>query len=525
MITTQHNLALKFEDVVKRCPNNLALKYTDSSSNFTYGELNTLANKLANYLRDSGIGKGQLVAIINTKLPISFALMIACLKIGAAYANIDEETPLIRLEKILLTCQPAALYCDIEVSKQLEVLGSNLNVPLFELASVRKKYESYPSKNLIFSRAVTGADLAYIMFTSGSTGSPKGVAVSHDNVLSFINWSVAKFNITSRDVFANPSPIYFDNSVFDIFSSLFSGASLAPFPKSITKKPFDMVNLVDELQCSIWFSVPSLLIYINTFKALSAKSFKKVRVISFGGEGYPLKELKKIYDKYSDRIRFVNVYGPTEGTCICSSHDVIEDDFNNVDGILPIGTINENFDYLILSSDGKEVVVKGIGELCLLGPNVAVGYYNDKTRTQAAFVRNPLQSNFYEKMYKTGDLVFKSFTTDELNFVGRKDNQIKHMGYRIELEEIEYAINSLPYVIQGAVIYKRINDIFGKLYAFVLTEKLMSQNDILMELKHLLPKYMLPNEVVFMSEMPRNQNGKIDRLQLKNQLSEVNPSI
>lgn len=510
-----YNLGGYFESVVSNNPDNLAIKYIDQSHNLSYSKLNSLSNQFAHFLTSRGVKKNSVVAIINNKSARSFALMIACMKIGAAYTCIDEDIPKNRLKKILSTCKPCSIFSDITLTKEFHNYFQHTNLPLRFIDKLNLQvYSGEPFGNI---NQVTGATPAYIMFTSGSTGAPKGVVISHSSIISFIHWSIRRFSITTSDIFANVSPIYFDNAVFDIYTSLFSGACIAPIPKQITKKPYELVKMVDNLACTIWFSVPSLLIFLNTFKALDQESFTRVRTISFGGEGFPRKELSKIYRKYSHRTKFVNVYGPTEGTCICSSYDVCDSDFDVVTGILPLGHVNQNFDILILDEFGNDVPDGLAGELCLLGPNVALGYYNDTERTSLSFVSNPRQTAYSEIMYKSGDHVYRNPTDKLLYFVGRKDNQVKHMGYRIELDEVEHALNGLAAVTQAAVVYKRTNENYGKIFAFVsCDDNYRDEQHILASLKNTLPDYMLPNQLVFLDELPKNQNGKIDRQQLLN---------
>jgi len=251
-------------------------------------------------------------------------------------------------------------------------------------------------------------------------------------------------------------------------------------------------------------------------KALSRSSFRSVRIITFGGEGFPKKELKRLYDLFSDRIEFVNVYGPTEGTCICSSYTITGRDFESMDGLPSLGPVNPNFDYLILDDEGK---LSHQGELYILGPNIGVGYYNDGKRTSEVF-SSCFDHGFYgTPMYRTGDLVCE--TAGLLYFLGRKDNQIKHMGYRIELEEIELALSQITGVNQAAVIYDRVSDAYGKIIAFVACDEDLSPGDVREKLKKKIPEYMLPNIIRFFRFLPKNPNGKVDKKELRRLFKET----
>jgi D-alanine--poly(phosphoribitol) ligase subunit 1 len=478
----------------------------------SYAALRALTNRLTRWLLDRHAGPGGLVALQNSKTPVGYAAMLACLNIGAAYVNLDVQNPPERLARILSVCRPTLVLCDDAPAQSLMEAAAPLAVPVIGLRDHLPEIEALEPTMPLGLPAVTGADPAYLMFTSGSTGIPKGVAISHASVLNFIAWARSVFAIGPGDVVANANPIYFDNSVFDFYAALFSGACLAPIGSGALSDASATVRRVDEAGCTVWFSVPSLLIYLMTMKALRADTFRSVRSIVFGGEGYPKSELSKLFNLYGGRCTLYNVYGPTECTCICSVYRICAGDLDGA-GLPPLGRIADNFSYLVL--DGDAAVAAGeTGELCLLGPQVGLGYYNDPERTQLAFVQNPLAQALPQRMYRTGDLVRE--VDGHLHFIGRKDNQIKHMGYRIELEEIEGAINRLDYVVQAAVIYRRVRDSFGHVIAYVATgDAPVEDARLRRDLNAMLPPYMVPNRFVVLSELPKNANGKVDRARLK----------
>lgn len=498
-----YNLGLFFEDIASQFNNNIAIKYQNEK--YTYAQLNEKANAFANFLVEQKIGQGDVLAIINTKEFDSLALMLACLKIGVAYANIDIDSPAIRVKKTFQQCRPKIVFFDKD-SKDISRVCNELNIKHYFLYELSRIIGEFDTTDLDIVRKVDGSTIAYIMFTSGSTGIPKGVAITHQNVIHLINWSISFYKVNHNDVFTNVSPLYFDNSVFDFYSALFSGASLVPVKKELLTEPLQLLKTIDELKCTIWFSVPSLLIYLMTMKALNTNTFKSIRIIAFGGEGYPKSELVKLYNLYKKRIKFVNVYGPTECTCICSAYLIQENDFNELVGLPPLGELNQNFNYLIIDDNGEE---NSEGELYLLGPNMGAGYYNNQEKTKEVFIECDHGRFYLKKMYKTGDIVKE--TNGVLYFVGRKDNQIKHLGYRIELEEIEAALNIIEGINQSAVIYQRVNPSFGKIIAFIATKKDIDQNYIGEELKKALPSYMLPNKIKILTSLPKNPNGKVDK--------------
>lgn len=512
---TSLNLSEKFESNLVIYKNNNALIYQDK--NITYNDLDRLSNQLVKYLVDENITNLDVVGIINTKNIIGYACMLACIKIGAIYTNIDEDNPRGRFEKISHICEPKIIVIDHTPSDRLREILDGLALKYTVLAGP-DSVDAYSSEKQEFDYKIIGAQPAYIMFTSGSTGTPKGVVVSHDNILSFLKWSIPFYDINSTDRFAQLSPLYFDNSVFDFFTALFGGAALVPIPKDLTKDPVRLVDYVSQKKCTIWFSVPSLMVYLLTMRVLTSSSFPDLRVITFGGEGFPKGALKKLFDLYSNRVKFINVYGPTEGTCICSAYEIKLSDFHDMVNLAPLGSINPNFDFLILDENSKQVETGSKGELYLIGTNVALGYYNDTERTNFSFIQNPTHNLYRDIVYKTGDIVYQSGGL--LHFSGRVDNQVKHMGYRIELEEIEAALNGLRYVAQSAVLYERTNVNFGKIIAFVASAEDIDEAFIKSALVDLLPQYMIPSVVEIRVFLPLSKNGKVDKKSLQLDLRE-----
>jgi D-alanine--poly(phosphoribitol) ligase subunit 1 len=508
----QYNLGVQFYEVAEQYSRKTALKYPDGSI-LNYNQLNETSNQAGDFLLENNLKKGDVIAIFNEKTSLAYSLMLGCLKTGMIYTNLDISSPWPRIEKILHTCEPKAIFFDQAENNIIEECKKSFpSVQSFNLADVdlQKEISSRHKKNLELSYEVHGGDAAYIMFTSGSTGFPKGAVMSHNNLLNFIQWGRRTFNINPDDIFTNANPIYFDNSVFDFYTSLFNGATLVPLSHALVKNARALVKAINESQCTIWFSVPSLLVYLLTTKALSKEDFKHIRRISFGGEGFPKNKLKQLYDLFGERVTLFNVYGPTECTCICSSYTISADDFKNMNELAPLGYIAPNFGYEILPLDKNNI---HFGELALTGPCVGLGYYNDPDRTGKAFVQNP-NRKFHQLMYKTGDVVERALN-GYLHFRGRVDNQIKHMGYRIELEEVEAAFSSLHYINEVGVIYEKINAELGQIKAFVSINENNKDNEIILgDIRKLLPPYMIPRVIRILQTLPKNANGKIDRKQL-----------
>ncbi|MBS1490471.1 MAG: amino acid adenylation domain-containing protein [Bacteroidetes bacterium] len=507
-----YNLGLAFNHIVERHPTKTALQFPNGSA-YTFSVLHQYSNQMARFLLSSGLKPGHVVAIFNEKSIQAYALMLACLKTGIIYTNLDAASPWARLEKIINTCAPSAIFLEHTDDCLFQSIQNHSpSVALYKLHDTlfSEKIGTQEKTHLAESAGITGNHPAYIMFTSGSTGFPKGAVMSHANVLNFIAWGQTTFDVTPHDIFTNANPIYFDNSVFDFYVSIFNGASLVPLGHDLVKQPKALVEAINQSGCTIWFSVPSLLVYLLTTKALSATDFKTVTRISFGGEGFPKNKLKQLFEMVGHRITLFNVYGPTECTCICSSYIISEKDFENMQELAPLGFLAPNFSYEIISADPAH---PDTGELALIGPCVGLGYYNDPDRTARSFVPNS-KTAYHQIMYKTGDLVEKA-ANGYLHFRGRVDNQVKHMGYRIELEEIEAAFSTLSYVNEVGVIYEKLNAELGQIKAFVsVSKKEVDKNSVLNDLKQLLPSYMIPRVITLLEVLPKNANGKIDRKQL-----------
>jgi len=507
----QFNLGQHFDEVVKKYPLNIALQFSDKSH--TYQELNELSKLIITRFIARGLSQGDVVTISSYKSIESFACILACLKLGITYSFVDRFSPQKRFERVLSICRPKVIICDEQLKLSLNKVSD------FEGGVLSFVDLVEPIKNddaVIEIIEPTSASIAYIMFTSGSTGSPKGVAVSHGNLAHLINWSQNQFGICSTDKIANVNSLFFDNSVFDIYSALFSGATLIVINREELKNPSVCLTILENHNVTQWFSVPSLLIYFLQLNAFSGTVLPSIKRIIFGGEGFPKAQLQRLWQYFGDRCDLINVYGPTEATCICSQYRISKQDFSSshMNSLAPLGQgLIENFSYLIIADDNNSVIDNEIGELILCGEHVAKGYYNNTDETSKCFIQNPLHNDFIDICYKTGDLVQQD-CNNLLHFKGRLDNQIKFMGYRIELEEIESNINSLSCVVECAVLYGIKNE-NAQITAFVDSKS--QPKEIKNQLKDLIPPYMIPRKIIKLDSLPKSSNGKINRRQLSDE--------
>lgn len=500
-----HNVADLFRGIVQGHRDKGALVWEDHEV-MTFDDLNRLSNKVAFYLRRQGVRRGECVCIRLDKCALAYAIIVACLKIGAPYFVVDPSNPFVRVSQIFEKCRPRIVFSAKETS--LDLL--DYQVVVVDRENQFAAVAGMPESDFEAEIDISGTDPAYIMFTSGSTGFPKGAVISHGNLLNFIQWARSEFLITPNDVFTNVNPLYFDNSVFDFYASIMNGSSLVPFDATTMSDPYQVLRRIDQLGCTIYFSVPSLLIYFQTLKMITPSSFPHTRSVIFGGEGYPKNRLRELFECLHPRVELVNVYGPTECTCICSAYRVTQADFDNLDGFPPLGGPIPNFSFTILNKPNQAAAAGEVGELYLGGPCVGLGYFNDPELTQEAFGQNPLNSHYYERIYRTGDLVYLSKEDGKVHFVGRKDNQIKHQGYRIELEEIEHALCRIPGIDEAAALHITHGGI-SLIVAVVGSSNGLKGNVIRRELSNIVPSYMVPGRIDVFEHLPRNANGKIDR--------------
>jgi D-alanine--poly(phosphoribitol) ligase subunit 1 len=486
------------EETARQHPGRIAIE--DEFNSITFQNLKDNAIKLSGHLIDSGLRPGQPVAVFIPKSVKAVEAFLGVLYAGGFYVPLDISNPMSRIDSILKNIEPKFV---ISEGKYLHLLSGIYDDHCFidiegvTNSSLRTNYAT-----------LIDTDPAYLINTSGSTGTPKGVLINHRSIIDYINWAINVYRVDEKMVIGNQAPFVFDNSVLDIYLMLATGAKLVLIPEKIFMFP---VQLIDYLEChkiSFIFWVPSIMSNIMKVDAFKERELKDLSHILFAGEVMPTKVFL-YWKKHIPTALFSNLYGPTEITVDCT-YIILDRDYSPHDS-LPIGTPCANTSILVLNQDDKLVSEENIiGELCVRGSSLSMGYYNDSQKTAMAFVQNPLNHHYPELIYRTGDLVFYN-EFGELMFRGRKDFQVKHMGYRIELGEIEAAVLSLVSIDKSCVLYDHNNIQIVLIYE---SSSDLSKKDILLSLHKLLPKYMLPTRFELIKEMPLTLNGKIDRSKL-----------
>ncbi|WP_297985677.1 amino acid adenylation domain-containing protein [uncultured Campylobacter sp.] len=490
MLNSAHKI---LSQSAKAVPQKLA--FITPSDSITYISLDEKSSALATQILNLNINKSPILIILPKGIEaiISF---FGVLKSGNFYTIIDENMPLERINKIIRTLCPALLITSKDLALNLDLLTIFIDdLPDFK-----------SDQTILNSVKIIDTDLAYTLFTSGSTGEPKGVSISHKSLIDFTIACVNDLAIDESHIIANQAPFYFDLSVFDIYVNLFACATAHILPKSIFAFPLHALEYLQKNRVTTIIWVPSVLVYFANSNALNNLN-SSLKMIIACGEMMPTKQLN-IWIKAIANAKFYNLYGPTEST-LASSYYMVNRELRD-DEILPIGKAFSNTELLVFDEDMKLITKPNIkGELYIRGSGLSHGYYNDPVRTAKAFIQNPLQSSYAEPIYKTGDIVaYDEF--GDLIYYGRQDSQIKLNGFRIELGEIETALGAHPDIYRVACIFKDY-----QIIAFYESTNVIT--NLKEFLKSKLQEYMIPRKFIHKSKFKLNQNGKIDKEALKNE--------
>ncbi len=477
---------------------------SDSKNQVTYSQLGSLSDSIGTAVSDKCKSKNAPVVVFIDRNIESVISFMGIAKSGNFYVPVDRQLPVKRVELIVKTLNPVAAVIWERDNKILDEIGFEGQRILYDDAVT---YTADKEKLAFIREKAIDTDPLYAIFTSGSTGVPKGVLVCHRSVIDLIeNFKVA-FDFDDTRVFGNQAPFDFDVSVKDIYSCIRNGATMHVIPKLFFSFPAKLIACINERKINTVIWATSALRIIENLNAFEKTLPETLRTVMFSGEVMPNKVLNYWRSKLPD-VNYVNLYGPTEITCNCLYYKV-DKPFKDEDA-LPIGVPFKNTDILLLDGDTLVTEPDVKGEICVRGTSLAHGYYNNPEKTAEAFCQNPLNKVYPELIYRTGDLA-KYGEDGLIYFVSRKDYQIKHMGHRIELSEVEIAVNSLPYIEAGCCIYDKKNE---QIVLFYQSEN-ECEREIMIDGCKLLPKYMMPNRMIHFTSLPMTKNAKIDRVKLK----------
>lgn len=491
------NVLEYFEATVKRYPAKIG--FTDIDRKATFAETMNNAKKIASALAVYGTRKP--VAVLIDKTCNCIDAMLGILYAGDFYIVVDVHSPQDRIEGILSTLKDSIILTDSNSIELANSVQSNETIVLYEDVIQSKIDEAM----LLYIRNyMIDMDTAYVLFTSGSTGKPKGTVISHRALISYINWVTEEFKFDETTSFGSQTPLYFSMSVTDFYSTIKCGCCYNIIPKSYFSFPMNLVKYLNEYQINTIYWVPTAISILSNWKVFDVIKPEYLKTVLFAGEVMPTKQLNYWINNLDENITYANLFGPTETTDICTFY-VVDREFADDDSI-PIGKHCDNCNVFIVKEDGTETIGDEEGELFVRSTFMADGYYDNPEKTSEAFVQNPLNSAYPERVYKTGDIV-KYNNKGELIYISRKDFQIKRSGYRIELGEIEAGANSVEGVKNCACIYDKAED----LLVLVYEGRVKESETVLEGVMKKVPSYMYPDKVLRIKEMPKNANGKIDR--------------
>lgn len=494
------------EDAVKCTPQRIS--YDSPKEKLSWAELDSRVKQIGSCI--AGLVPAQSpVLILMDKSPACVAAMLGTVSAGCFYTPLDSSMPEARMQLVAGVLQPKLILCEEKYRKTAEGLitwdiseadraGEEMPVVILTLDEIKET----ANEQLLLERRAQHMDndLLYVLFTSGSTGIPKGVSITHRSVIDLVEWACDALKLPDQVRFGSQAPFYFDNSVLDIYCSMRMKGSLFLIPRSDFLFPKRMLETLERYAIDTIFWVPSALTSLANAEVLVPGVLTGLQRIFFCGEVMPCRTLNCL-KKALPQADYVNMYGPTEITDVCAWYRV-DREFEDTDA-LPIGKPCANTRIYLLD-----------GELCVTGTCLSPGYYNAPEKTEKAFVQNPFRPQIPEKIYKTGDLAeYNEY--GELMFLGRADSQIKKSGYRIELGEVECALQSCEGVELCCCWYEEAEESIVAGYTGEASEKQLRST-----LKKLLPKYMLPDKILHRDGMPRTGSGKIDRLALRREVAD-----
>lgn len=490
----------------ERTPAQVAVDGPDEA--LTYAELDRLANRFAGVLRSTGVRPGDRVGIHVPRSARAVAALLGTIRAGAVYVPLDPSSPPARMALIVQDCGLARVVISPSLLACWAAAGVGGAVEHFLLTAACDPIDGLDPARLhswsevqIASPAppepcpVSPDDLAYVLYTSGSTGVPKGVMLSHLNAIAFVEWAAIMIDLRESDRVASVAPFHFDLSVFDIWATLSRGATIVIVDEATVVSGRRMLDTIRSKDIHVWYSVPSALVLMLETGGLSEHGAPSLRVVFFAGEVFPVKHLRRIMAALPD-ARFFNLFGPTE-TNVCLACEVSDPPAPDATAI-PIGHASCGDVVSIVDAEGRPVLDGEVGELLVDGPTVMLGYWDGGRRTPA---RHP---------YPTGDMVSRR-ADGEIMYHGRRDHMVKIHGFRVELGEVEAALHGHP-GIHEAIAFA----VEQRLVAVVVpSDPALSVLDVKRHCADRLPRYMIPSDVRLVLELPRTSNGKADRVRTR----------
>ena len=512
-----------------RFPDKTAVRCKDEAISFH--QLEVLSNQIAHALRLNGVLSGARVGLYLNKSIPAVAAIFGILKAGAVYVPLDPDSPLERTRYIIANCNIQSIVVDetklVKLLKNRDLfpgIRTVINVAplqpslpaipdswrILDRQQIERQPESFPSVE-----SFSEDHLAYILYTSGSTGQPKGVMLTHQNGMVFVDWAVQTLELTARDVFASHAPFHFDLSIFDLYAAVKCGGTLCLIPPGVSYFPDALLNFIAHYHITVWYSVPSALIQLLALPDLKIK-LASITTLIYAGEVFPYNYLNQLRPVLTNACIY-NFYGPTE-TNVITAYRIDEPPDESLRENVPIGKPCPYARTAVVDEHRQPVPPGTTGELIVNGASLMRGYWDDPEKT-ALKIRPVTLEGREDLYYFTGDLVQKR-PDGNLVYINRRDHMVKVRGFRVELGEVETALYRHPAITKAAVAAIPDEKVSHRLIAFVSlqSETVLSPDDIEKHCAQLLPAYMIPEKFIFLNELPLSSTGKIDREALKKRI-------
>jgi amino acid adenylation domain-containing protein len=501
-------------DSARRSPHSTAI--VDGPRTVSYAELDERSTLVASRLVELGLEVGDRVGIFLPKSIEAVVGLYGAMKAGGAYVPIDPSSPASRAVYMASNCGIRHLISHSskrETWSGFAEAGVEHVIDMGEPTVVNVEGSRVHSRDWLNSATplslprLIDQDLAYILYTSGSTGDPKGVMLTHRNCLAFVEWAAEEFEVTQGDRLSSHAPFHFDLSTFDLYAAAIAGASVHLVPKSASMFPLEVRRFIEDHGITVWYSVPSILTLMVEKAGLEAGDLQSLRTLLFAGEVFPTKYLSRLMSLLP-HVTFANLYGPTE-TNVCTAYTLDRPPDEN-DPPISIGRPISNVATIVVSESDEVVPSGAVGELLVRGPTVMAGYWGDATRTAQRLTPSPVLSHLGDRVYRTGDLV-EEMEDGNYRFLGRRDDQIKSRGYRIELGDIEAALSKHQHVVEVAVVAIPDDLVSNRIVGFAVTSGEVSEKELLRFCATAVPAYMVPETMTIAPSLPKTSTGKIDR--------------